>query len=127
MTIKKNDLVMCEECFQAEISRFESQAEFEEFEYKLQKKYDRGKIEVINIHDKNELSIFDSRLYYRCTSCNENWIISIPDNAWRGYFLTSFNALKYHEQLRKDERRRSIGCWIFIAVVLIAIIWSIAT
>ena len=94
-------------------------------ENSLQKKCDNEAIKIMDTHSENELSVFDSRLYYQCSSCNEKWIMSIPDNAWRGYFLINSNALKYHDELMKDERKRSIGCWAIIAIVLALILWSI--
>ena len=32
--------------------------------------------------------------------------MSIPENAWRGYFLTEKSALSYHFQLENEKKRK---------------------
>ena len=110
---------MCEDCFENGFYKFESQNDFEKFESLLDKKCNNLKIEIIDRYEENELSIFDSRLYYKCTNCNENWVMSIPDNAWRGYFLPVATAIKHHEELRRSDKKKAIGCWAVLVVILI--------
>lgn len=95
---------MCEDCFTKEISKFDSQADFEKFENILQKKCHEGKVEIIDIGNEQALEAFDSRLYYHCTSCSKNWIMSIPDNAWRGYFLTEAKGSAITKSSKKNKR-----------------------
>ncbi|MEQ9414940.1 MAG: hypothetical protein RIF39_13975 [Cyclobacteriaceae bacterium] len=118
---------MCEDCFEDGYYRFETQKDFEQFEDELQNKCNSKKIEVVDMHKENSLSVFDSRLYYKCKSCDENWVMSIPDNAWRGYFLPEDKAIEYHEQLKKSDKKKALGCWVTLAIILAIIIWQILT
>jgi hypothetical protein len=118
---------MCEDCFEDKYYKFETQKNFEEFEDKLQNRCFNKKIEVIDRHEENSLSVFDSRLYYKCATCNEKWVMSIPENAWRGYFLPEERAIEYHERLRKSDKNKALGCWVTLAIILVIIIWQILT
>jgi len=95
---------MCKQCYREEISNFDSQLDFNDFydEFKIKistgiltfKKTFAGdflppKIEIFGIgvgskiiHDYDE---------YECTECMQKWKLSIPENAWRGFFLKSEN------------------------------------
>jgi len=101
---------MCEKCFEKEYKKFPSYTDFENFEKVLDKKC-KNNILKIDIQS-NEL--IDFRMYYQCTFCKEKWVMSIPENAWRGYFLTEKNALKYHLQLEKEKKERFINLIIII-------------
>ncbi|WP_126340423.1 hypothetical protein [Kaistella jeonii] len=61
--------------------------------------------------------LIDYRLYFKCNTCNENYVLSIPDNAWRGYFLTEQNAIFYHKNLRMSDTDKRNGCLIFILLL----------
>ena len=103
---------MCEKCFEKGYKKFSSQTDFQNFEKVLDLKC-QNKILEINTQS-NELT--DFRMYYQCTNCNEKWVMSIPDNAWRGYFLTEQDALDYHLLL---ERENKYGCTTFTIIVAI--------
>ena len=97
---------MCEKCFIQESKNFPSHYDFENFEKILDLKC-KNKIHEINTQP-NKLE--DFKIYYQCTHCNKKWIMSIPDNAWRGYFLTEKNAQKYLLSLVKENKN---GCYVF--------------
>ena len=103
---------MCEKCFEKEYKKFSSQTDFENFEKILDLKC-QNKILEINTQS-NEFE--DFRMYYQCTYCNEKWVMSIPDNAWRGYFLTEKNAKKYLLSLNKENKN---GCYAFLAIIIL--------
>ena len=95
---------MCEKCFDEEILRFESESEFIAFEKSLDQK--ANFVKLINTKHKN-LTEFNTK--YSCENCNQNWWLSIPDNAWRGYFLTEQSAKKHIKDLKdSDNRKRKI-------------------
>ena len=92
---------MCEKCFDNEIFRFESQSDFHIFETKFDKK--TNFIELTN-SKHNYLNVF---VYtYTCKSCYENWWLSIPENAWRGFFLTETKATLYFINGRRTKNLR---------------------
>lgn len=45
-------------------------------------------------------------MYYQCNTCKEKFVMSIPDNAWRGYFLTEQNAIEYHEKIKVSDKKK---------------------
>ena len=114
---------MCEDCFLEEIFRFESQLDFEEFERTLQKKCDSEKIKIPDDYSTNSLDILSSRLYYKCVNCDQVWYKSIPENAWRGYFLTEQKALEHIDNLKKEDKKKALGCIVVLTIILIITIW----
>jgi hypothetical protein len=65
MSRKNKQTDMCEDCFENDVYKFESQNDFEKFESLLDKKCNNQKIEIIDKQEENQLSIFDWRLYYK--------------------------------------------------------------
>lgn len=116
---------MCDNCFQEYIYRFESQHDFEAFENRLQDKCRSNKLTIIDRHHTDYLSAFDSKLYYRCNACNELWVMSIPENAWRGYFLPEKVALEYTQQLRRKDKNKRVGCLIVLTIIVVIVILNI--
>jgi len=114
---------MCETCFDEDIFQFETQNDFENFERIIQEKCTNRQIEILDEYDS--LEVFSTRLYYKCHNCKETWVMSIPENAWRGYFLTEPKAIKYEQQLKADDKVISIkGCFIIVGIILI-VLWLI--
>lgn len=114
---------MCEKCFHEGINRFETQIDFEDFERILQEKCTSKQIEILD--ELDTLEVFSTRLYYKCHNCEEVWIMSIPENAWRGYFLTEREAIKYHKQLASENKVIGIrGCILLIGIIII-VFWLI--
>lgn len=113
---------MCEDCFKDLIYKFQTQQDFERFEIELQKKCSDEKLKIIDRHHSDPLSAFDSYLYYQCRTCKEMWLLSIPDNAWRGFFLPEEKALEHVKNLKKQDKKKEIGCLIFLVTIVIIII-----
>ncbi|SNY95121.1 hypothetical protein SAMN06265377_0787 [Flagellimonas pacifica] len=114
---------MCKDCFLNEILKFESQSDFEEFEFELLEKVSVGKVTVFDIED--DLNIFNFENYYQCNSCAENWIMSAPNYTCKGYFLIQKNAIKYHKKLKTIDDGKLVGCCFISAVFLFIILWHI--
>jgi outer membrane protein assembly factor BamE (lipoprotein component of BamABCDE complex) len=111
---------MCENCFDKEIPRFESQSEFIAFEKILDQKLKF----LINTNSSHEY-LKDYHYCYKCLGCNQSWWLSIPDNAWRGYFLTEKKAQTYIENLRESDKKRKNGCLITLGIILVILIITI--
>lgn len=110
---------MCEDCFTKKFKGFTFQSDYDNFKETLDRKCFLNKVEILE--DINALQ--DFRIYYKCKTCNEKYILSIPDYAWRGYFLTYQNAINYHNFLSKSDRRKRntfIITMILLAVILFA-------
>ena len=89
---------MCPNCFEQEIPRFDSEAEFNEFEHILGLK--RSLNEIGKFPDdpgKPKFKIFGIAFYgdtwksgytiLQCNECKQRWKLSPPDYAWRGFFI----------------------------------------
>jgi hypothetical protein len=111
---------MCEKCFDKEIFRFESESDF----ITLEKSLDL-KAKFLKLINSNHEYLNDFHYTYSCINCNQNWWFSIPDNAWRGYFLTEKNAKKNIKNLRHSDKRQKIGCLLVIVIILFILITSL--
>ena len=108
---------MCENCFDNEIYKFESESEFLEFEKKFNLKEKFFKI----ANSKHEF-LNDYHYIYICENCYENWWLSIPDNAWRGYFLTKNNAESHIKEIKSSEKAKRNGCFLLLVFIIFIII-----
>ncbi|UOK42226.1 MULTISPECIES: hypothetical protein [Flavobacterium] len=116
---------MCKDCFDKQYYGFPSQTEFEKFEEILDLKCKSEKIKILESQNEIEGALMDFRMYYQCNTCKEKFVMSIPDNADRGYFLTEQNAIEYHERQRKRYRKENIGCIIILVIIIMFTIYSI--
>lgn len=103
---------MCDQCFVEQITAFHSNKEFEEFETLLDNLVLNNKIDKTGI---NKLSNNINIESFKCKFCNENWILSIPDNRPGGFFMTSKDAIAL------IERRKKINQIIFVVFIVILI------
>jgi len=116
---------MCDSCFQNLIYKFESAKEFEDFETVIQNKCIVGQIDIIDRHNENYLLAgLEPYNFYKCRSCNEIWILAIPDNAWRGFFLPQDKAIQYRKEIKRKERKAQIGCVVIVIVLTLIVIWK---
>jgi hypothetical protein len=116
---------MCGACFLEGIYRFPSAHAFEVFEKDLLGKQPQLHTQVLSALSQNPLLISSPVGYYRCDVCQELWALSIPDNAWRGYFLPKDEALSYQEKLNHQDKSKRLGCIAFIIGVLFFILWKV--
>lgn len=118
---------MCDDCFKDLIYKFDSQKEFEDFETIIQNKCITKRLEIIKREETDFWAPFDSYEFYKCNSCGQTWILSIPENAWRGFFLTQDKGIEYTKKIKKQDRVRKIGYLIIFAIVGLVTIWKLMT
>ncbi len=116
---------MCEHCFDKEYYGFPSQVEFEKFEEILDQKCSSGKVQILESQNQEENRSMYFGIYYKCNTCSEKYIISTPDNAWRGYFLTEQNAVEYYHKLKESDKKKKYGCLIIVILILVIGIYSL--
>ncbi len=116
---------MCTDCLDLSADEFASQSDFEEFEGKVWKKCNEGELIVVDEYKTEPESnlIFESRFCYRCSNCEEVWLLSIPKNAWRGFFLPKQQAIEYTNRLKDNDKKRTLGFWVVAAIVILIILW----
>lgn len=107
---------MCSYCFNKEYKGFPSHDDFERFEKDLDLKLRENKVEI---YVPTGEGVIDYELNYICKICNEKFVMSVPDNAWRGYFLKEENALKYLDDLKQSDRKTRNGCLVMLLVILL--------
>ena len=118
---------MCDDCFQNLIYKFDSQKEFEDFETIVTNKCINKKFEIIKREETDFWAPFDSYEFYKCSSCGQIWILSIPENAWRGFFLTQDKGREYTKQIKENDKIKKIGCLVIIVVLALVTIWNLVT
>ncbi len=116
---------MCDECLENLIYKFDSQKEFEAFEAIVQNKCINKKLEILKREEADFWAPFDSYELYKCNSCGEIWALSIPENAWRGFFLTRDKAFEYTKQIKERDKIKRIGCLVVIIVLALLTIWNL--
>ena len=119
---------MCKDCFLKGIDSFATWQDFESFTQVLQVKREAGQLipieKPVSPSLKADLTAVDA--YYQCSSCNEIWALSSPDNAWRGYSLPLKQADAYTQRFNYSDRVKSVGGLILIAAALLFLLWKIA-
>ncbi len=86
---------MCTECLDLSTDEFANQRDFEEFESKIWQKCDQDKLAIVDSYQSDFNLIFESQFCYRCNNCEEVWLLSVPENAWRGFFLPEQRATEH--------------------------------
>ncbi len=114
---------MCKYCFNEEIERFESQIDFVKFELILQKRYSENIIKSVDKINDDHSDFFINYPTYTCCYCGENWVLSVPDNAWRGYFLTLSNAIDLNEFNKIQDKKRRNGCIVVLALLFVVLLY----
>jgi hypothetical protein len=113
---------MCNNCFDKGYKNFETLKEFEDFDILLTKKLSKGQLKYIKddgVYPKFGYSI------YQCSECGINWWLSIPDIAWRGFFLEEKNAIKLLDELGLEKSSRKIGCLLLFLIIACVTIYLI--
>lgn len=105
---------MCKDCFEHEHYRFDSSNDFDKFIVKFDSKIAKT-IHFIN-NEEYRTTV------YKCSSCNEIWYLSEPDNHWRGYFLKEKKAICQDEM---KENLSKYGCLVIIVIFLFILIKAI--
>ena len=123
---------MCDNCFTTEIHRFDSYRDFDEFEEILRQKIDSNNFTAIwewgSLNSDDELiksTLPHTHSIYKCSSCGEKWALSIPENAWRGYFLTVDEASEEETEIKDANRKSSRGCIVIFVIIILLIVAAI--
>lgn len=116
---------MCENCFESNIMGFPTQDDFDNFIHTLDEKIKTNKMRFNDSleNTKNILGI-DFGSYATCNSCREDWVLEIPDNAERGYFLNKEGIETYYENKDKQNRRVKRNGLIILVIILILTIYK---
>jgi hypothetical protein len=113
---------VCSSCFEKGVAGFPNYWEYDAFELTLQRLLASGQLRPDGLMAQPLRFPYEAR--YTCQSCHEVWAWSVPDNAWRGYFLPAAEVGFYLEKL---QRRRSIwrfGCLAFLLAVAALFFWN---
>jgi hypothetical protein len=116
---------MCDDCFETLIYKFDSQQEFDDFQTILTNKFISKKLEIIKREETDFWAPFDPYEFYKCNSCGQIWILSIPENTRRGFFLTQDKGIKYTKKIKEKDKARRIGFLVIIAILAIVTIWKL--
>src|SRR4051812_19582977 len=111
---------MCDDCFKNLYYKFDSQEEFQDFETIVQNKWINKKIEIITREKTDHSDIF-----YKCNSCGEIWALSIPENAWRGFFLPQQKGIEHIKKLNQKDSQRQFGCLVVVIVIVLVVIFRL--
>lgn len=118
---------MCPECFEEGIYRFISQEDFEQFSDILDTKIKENKMSYCPGLDDNNFMGMDFRYYASCNSCGENWVLDIPDNANRGYFLNKEGLDILHGQRERHNLKvRKNGFILLFVLILIFVLYFVS-
>lgn len=116
---------MCKDCFENNIMSFPSQDDYEDFIKILDEKIKVKKMRLNDsLENTNNILEIDFRTYATCNSCGENWVLEIPDNANRGYFLNESGIEKYYENKDSHDRKVKRNGLIILVVILTLIIYK---
>lgn len=63
--------------------------------------------------------------YYHPLGFPQPWVLSEPDNAWRGYFLPLDEALTHEAKLRGSDQRARLGCLLVLGLLGALAAWGL--
>jgi hypothetical protein len=119
---------MCEKCTPFTIDKFSSSEDFITFEKKLDAECAGGTfIRVVTADDTENTLLTDT---YECINCGKDWVLSIPENAWHGYFLPGKNGVSIHQSSESTRNFKTFqgkgnngcGCCLGMIFLFIALI-----
>ena len=103
---------MCEHCFSKGLYTFPTWQNFEIFKQLLLSKQ-------LFEADRPSNEEGEHKHYYECRSCQEVWVLSEPENSWRGYFLPEESASIYSEKLGRQDKTKRTGCLLLLGLVVV--------
>lgn len=117
---------MCDACFKNLIYKFDFQNKFDDFQTIITNKCITKKLEIIKREQTGGLAPFAPYEFYKCNSCAEILILSIAQDAWRGFFLTQGKGPEHIKKLKDKDKSKKIG-WLIIVVLTLVTIWKLVT
>jgi hypothetical protein len=122
-------LLMCDKCFNSEISSFATAKEYLDFDLLLSKKLANEKtVKHVRLVKTSEIQI-DTRDYedlgynvYECIICGQLWGLHDPDNADRGYFK-KITGQTVSNDIKAMTSKKNSGCFILLLFLLLPTIF----
>jgi hypothetical protein len=104
---------------------FDSYWEFEALDLALTQHLAAGQlVAVAPLQPSNAAAPYQPEAWYELPSTSEIWVLSTPDNAWRGYFLPLMEAAAYQQQLRRRDQRGKLGCFVVTLLIAAIFVWQ---
>ena len=122
---------MCDQCDPLQRQDFPSWADYEQFSRALQAAQSLSKTGIVDGHPGEpkfwlfgligigkKVAMQRGGEIWTCAACGQDWLLSEPDNSWRGFF-------KKHESIESDQSK-SLGVtpmgpvylgWVLFVVV----------
>jgi hypothetical protein len=127
---------MCQHCSRFATERFFSDEDFAAFEKALGKKLVDGTF--VRLVNPNQIAQNAGETTFQCSYCGTDWVLSVPEGDWQGYFLPENQLAEYEEYEQPNPQNQSTfqttikggqkGCGFCLAlffVVLALIIYII--
>jgi hypothetical protein len=113
---------MCAICSLKAVYRFPSAASFEAFDVDLTHRLTTQQLTAVPL--PAALAGTQASAAFICAGYQEVWILSDPDNAWRGFFLPQTAAIRQiHSSTNTVTTTRRLGCLVVVAVLVLLCIW----
>lgn len=114
---------MCQYCTRYQVRSFPTEADFNAFLTILDAKCNDGTFIRFLASDNTEDISYES--IYQCSYCNDEWVLSIPDDSWRGYFLPE-NQTYFEDEadtnISVKSKGKGCGCCLLMFLGLVALI-----
>lgn len=102
---------------------FHSQDDYDNFISILDKKVNTNKMRLNDsMESANYIIGINFKTYVICNSCGEDWVLEIPDNPNRGYFLNKKGIEVYFKNKTEHDRKVRRNGLIILAIILIIIV-----
>lgn len=103
---------------------FASYWEFEAFEAALTQQLSSGQAVAVSAAAMLAAAPpYQARAYYRLPGSAQVWALSLPANAWWGYFLPLEEAQTYQRELLQRDQRRRWGYLLVLAIGVAVFLW----
>lgn len=109
---------MCENCCLTGFYEFATWQDFEVLEKKLLSQ------QLVLIQRPDEEATWENKRHYQCGSCQDVWVLSEPENSWRGYFLPHHVAVAHSGKRTVQDEVRRIGCLALLVLLSLYILWQ---
>jgi hypothetical protein len=106
---------MCNACSLKAIYSFPSVADFTALDADLTHKLSTKQLTAVSTPALEQASAA-----FVCPGCPDVWVLSEPDNAWRGFFLPQAEVISH---MTKATTTKQLGCLVVVALVIWLITW----
>jgi hypothetical protein len=109
---------MCNACSLKAIYSFPSAADFAAFDADLTHKLFIKQLTAVSTPALEQASAA-----FVCLGCPAVWVLSEPNNAWRGFFLPQAEAIRHLRRMNKATITQQLGCLVIVALFALLISW----